>query len=322
MTLQREINIDDIIVSDERLWKLKEDEVSTLKKSIKEIGLITPIAVQERGNKYLLIGGEHRYTACKQLGFKTIPCNIIPREYDNDEDEDTRLVLMEVDENLVRRTADFIEESFLLNRRKIAYEKLHPGCTGIDKIKDVNKNRNSKNDKKITQDTKAAFSNVKTFVEDTVEKTGLSPAYIRDKVKIGSIIPEYKKDFLQANKISQHTFTRIVKGKKSDEVKKAVDIHLDTLEKMKTTKNKNTLFKKAYNEVKKEIDQIENPIEFAKKVQEVMPKIIEKEENPKTEFSLNEDDLYEINELINTVPDADTIVILVNGVEIYSKTKK
>ncbi len=322
MTLQREINIDDVVVSDERLWKLKEDEVSTLKKSIKEIGLITPIAVQERGNKYLLIGGEHRYTACKQLGFKTIPCNIIPREYDNDEDEDTRLVLMEVDENLVRRTADFIEESFLLNRRKIAYEKLNPGCTGIDKIKDVNKNRNSKNDKKITQDTKAAFSNVKTFVEDTVEKTGLSPAYIRDKVKIGSIIPEYKKDFLQANKISQHTFTRIVKGKKSDEVKKAVDIHLDTLEKMKTTKNKNTLFKKAYNEVKKEIDQIESPIEFAEKLQEVMPKIIEKEENPKTEFSLNEDDLYEINELINTVPNADTLVVLVNGVEIYSKIKK
>ena len=36
MTLQREINIDDIVVSDERLWQLKEDEVSTLKKSIKE----------------------------------------------------------------------------------------------------------------------------------------------------------------------------------------------------------------------------------------------------------------------------------------------
>ena len=64
MTLQREINIDDVVVSDERLWKLKEDEVSTLKKSIKEIGLITPIAVKERGNKYLLIAGEHRHTAC------------------------------------------------------------------------------------------------------------------------------------------------------------------------------------------------------------------------------------------------------------------
>ena len=72
----------------------------------------------------------------------------------------------------------------------------------------------------------------------------------------------------------------------------------------------------------KEINQKENPIEFAEKVQEIVPKIIEKEENPKTEFSLNEDDLYEINELINTVPEADTLVVLVNGVEIYSKTKK
>ena len=72
----------------------------------------------------------------------------------------------------------------------------------------------------------------------------------------------------------------------------------------------------------KEINQKENPIEFAEKVQEIVPKIIEKEEKPKVEFSLNEDDLYEINELINTVPDADTLVVLVNGVEIYSKINK
>ena len=79
---------------------------------------------------------------------------------------------------------------------------------------------------------------------------------------------------------------------------------------------------KAIKEVKRGINQVENPIEFAEKVQEIVPKIIKKEENPKIEFSLNEDDLYEINELINTVPDVDTIAILVNGVEIYSKTKK
>ena len=317
-----DIPISNIIVSEDRLWKIKEEQVETLKSSISEIGLINPITVQERKGKYLLIGGEHRYTACKQLDHKTIPCNVIPREYEDDEVENARLVLMEVDENLVRRTADFIEESFLLNKRKIAYEKLNPGCTGKDKMREVVKDRNLKNDNKLTGSTTAAFNEVKTFVEDTVEKTGLTPAYIRDKVKIGSIIPEDKKDFLQANKISQHTFTRIVKGKNADEVKKAVDVHIDTLEKMQTTKNKNTLFKKAYNEAKREVNQIESPLEFAEKVQEIIPKIIEKEENPKVKFSLTEDDLYEINELINTVPEADTIVILVNGVEIYSKTKK
>lgn len=321
MTLQKEINIDDIVVSDERLWQLKEDEVNTLKKSIEEIGLITPIAVQERGSKYLLIGGEHRYTACKQLGFKTIPCNIIPREYENDEDEDARLVLMEVDENLVRRTADFIEESFLLNRRKIAYEKLNPNCTSADKEKEGSKYRYKNIDKNLSQPL-AQTAQVKTFIDDTKEKTGMASRTIASRLRVGELISEDKKDLIKDNKVSSHILNSIVVGKDKEEVKKASEIHLETIDSMETNKNKNIIMQKAIKEVKKEINQVENPIEFAEKVQEVIPKIIEKEEKPKVEFSLSEDDLYEINELINTVPDADTLVVLVNGVEIYSKTKK
>ena len=140
MNKYKEINIDDIVIQNERLWKIKDEQVQNLKKSIEEIGLMNPVTIQKRQDRYILIGGEHRYTACKQLGYKTIPCNIIPREYDNDEDEDARLVLMEGDENLVRRNADFLEESFLLNRRKIAYEKLHPECTTqeVRNIKNTN----------------------------------------------------------------------------------------------------------------------------------------------------------------------------------------
>ena len=317
MTLQREINIDDVVVSDERLWKLKEDEVSTLKKSIKEIGLITPIAVQERGDKYLLIGGEHRYTACKQLGFKTIPCNIIPREYDNDEDEDARLILMEVDENLVRRTADFIEESFLLNRRKIAYEKLNPNCTGEDKRVYNVKNRNSKFDTQMS----ASQANIKTFMDDTKEKTGMATRTIASRLRVGELISEDSKDLIKDNNVNITTLNSIVVGKDKEDVKKASEIHLETIDNMETDKNKNIIMQKAIKEVKKEINQVKNPIEFAEKVKEVVPKIIEKEEKLKVEFSLSEDDLYEINELINTVPNADTLVVLVNGVEIYSKIK-
>ena len=318
MTLQREINIDDIVISDERLWQLKKDEVNILKESIKEIGLITPIAVQERGDKYLLIGGEHRYTACKQLGFKTIPCNIIPREYDNDEDEDARLVLMEVDENLVRRTADFIEESFLLNRRKIAYEKLNPNCTGEDKRVYSVKNRNSKLDTQMS----ASQANIKTFMDDTKEKTGMATRTIASRLRVGELISEDSKDLIKDNNVNVTTLNSIVVGKDKEDVKKASEIHLKTIDNMETDKNKNIIMQKAIKEVKKEINQVTNPIEFAEKVQEVVPKIIEKEEKPKVEFSLNEDDLYEINELINTISDADALVVLVNGVEIYSKTKK
>ena len=134
-------------------------------------------------------------------------------------------------------------------------------------------------------------------------------------------IPETKKDLIKDNKVSSHVLSSIVVGKDKEDVKKASEIHLETIDNMETDKNKNTIMQKAIKEVKKEINQKENPIEFAEKVQEIVPKIIEKEENPKTEFSLNEDDLYEINELINTVPNADTLVVLVNGVEIYSKIK-
>lgn len=309
-----DIPISNIIVSEDRLWKIKEEQVETLKSSISEIGLINPITVQERKGKYLLIGGEHRYTACKQLGFENIHCNVIPREYDNDEDEDARLVLMEVDENLVRRTADFIEESLLLNRRRIAYEKLNPGCTSqeVKSIKNTNEYKNAIPTKGIT----------KTFIQDTMDKTKLSSTNIAQKVRVGELISEDKKDVIKGNSVSSVTLQLITNGKDKEKVKRASEIHLETIDNMETDKNKNTIMQKAIKEVKKEINQKENPIEFAEKVQEIVPKIIEKEENPKAEFSLNEDDLYEINELINTVPDADTLVVLVNGVEIYSKTKK
>ena len=310
-----DIPISNIIVSEDRLWKIKEEQVETLKSSISEIGLINPITVQERNGKYLLIGGEHRYTACKQLGFENIHCNVISREYDNDEDENARLVLMEVDENLVRRTADFIEESFLLNRRKIAYEKLNPSCTAqeLRNIKNTNKYKDA-----IAENAPA----LKSFIQDTSEKTNINERSITQKIRIGEIISEDKKDLIKDNKISGEVLSKITVGKDKEDVKKASEIHLETIDKMETDKNKNVIINKAIKEVKKEINQVENPIEFAEKVQEVVPKIIEKEEKPKAEFSLNEDDLYEINELINTVPDADALVVLVNGVEIYSKIKK
>ena len=315
MNKYKEINIDDIVIQNERLWKIKDEQVQNLKKSIEEIGLMNPVTIQKRQDRYILIGGEHRYTACKQLGYKTIPCNIIPREYDNDEDEDARLVLMEVDENLVRRNADFLEESFLLNRRKIAYEKLNPGCTSqeVRNIKNTNEYKNA-----VAPDAPT----VKAFTDDTKEKTGMAIRTINSRLRVGELISEDKKDLIKDNKVSSNILSSIVVGKDKEDVKKASKIHLETIDNMETDKNKNTIMQKAIKEVKKEINQKENPIEFAEKVQEIVPKIIEKEEKPKVDFSLTEDDLYEINELINTVPDADAVVVLVNGVEIYSKTKK
>ena len=206
MNKYKEINIDDIVIQNERLWKIKDEQVQNLKKSIEEIGLMNPVTIQKRQDRYILIGGEHRYTACKQLDHKTILCNIIPREYEDDEVENARLILMEVDENLVRRTADFIEESFLLNKRKIAYEKLHPNCTAqkVRNFKNSNEYKNA-----TIPITPAQDNEMKTFIQDTSKKTGLTDGNIASKLRVGETIPEAKKDLIKDSKVNAHTLMSI-----------------------------------------------------------------------------------------------------------------
>ena len=126
------INVTDIYIDKDRLWNVYEKDVESLKESISNIGLITPIAVQWREDKYKLIAGEHRLTVCKELGWETIPAHIIDRKYDNDEIEDARLEVMEADENIKRKKGDFIAEGLILKRRKKAYDKIVASENGID----------------------------------------------------------------------------------------------------------------------------------------------------------------------------------------------
>ena len=49
-------------------------DVDWLAASIEDIGLLNPITVSEDG---LLLAGARRLTACKRLGWKTIPANVV-----------------------------------------------------------------------------------------------------------------------------------------------------------------------------------------------------------------------------------------------------
>jgi len=63
-------------------------DLSVLKKSIQEIGLLHPIVIDEKTNE--LIVGECRLEACKQLGWKKIPINLLlinPKDAEIDENE-------------------------------------------------------------------------------------------------------------------------------------------------------------------------------------------------------------------------------------------
>jgi len=108
-----EIEIDRVIVRDR---KRQAGNLDSLKDSIREIGLMQPITVTA---DLVLIAGFHRLTACKELGWDTIPAIIV--ELDGLQAE-----LAEIDENLIRNELNQFERATWQARRKEIYEMLHP----------------------------------------------------------------------------------------------------------------------------------------------------------------------------------------------------
>ena len=50
-----------------------ESELEELSESIRENGVLQPLLVRKRGNKYEIIAGERRYQASKMAGLDTLP---------------------------------------------------------------------------------------------------------------------------------------------------------------------------------------------------------------------------------------------------------
>lgn len=61
-----------------------EQEISPLMEDIKHRGLLQPIGVVKEGNEYIIRFGNRRLTACRKLGWKTIPAIISNRELNED----------------------------------------------------------------------------------------------------------------------------------------------------------------------------------------------------------------------------------------------
>ncbi len=90
--------------------KFVEEDIIKLAESIKNFGLIQPLTIRPRGEKYELVAGERRLRAAKYLDHKKVP--VIIKKFNNQQAGEIALV-----ENLQRKDLDFIEES-------LAYETL------------------------------------------------------------------------------------------------------------------------------------------------------------------------------------------------------
>lgn len=81
-----------------------EDSLQELSDSIKQVGLIQPILVQNRNDHYEIIAGERRWRAAKMAGLKEIP--VIIRDYSDQEIMEISLI-----ENIQREDLNPIEEA-------------------------------------------------------------------------------------------------------------------------------------------------------------------------------------------------------------------
>lgn len=209
------LEINKITVKENRR-SVSESKISELSESIKELGLLNPITVEEKDGKYYLIAGAHRLQAVKKLGYSEIECNVVSFE------NSLLSELAEIDENLVRNELHYIDRADELSKRKRIYEKLYP---------ETKKGAFNQHTKVLN----ANLANSKpTFVEDTMNKTKESTRSIyRSITRAEKIIPEAKqvikeKDLpkIQADalaKMNEDEQNIFVEKVKSGEVKDVTD---------------------------------------------------------------------------------------------------
>lgn len=98
-----------------------EDKLAELADSIRQNGVLQPILVRRKGQKYEIVAGERRYQASKLAGLKEIPA--VVREIDDDKVFQLALI-----ENLQRSDLSPIEEAKgykqLLTSRRLTQEEL------------------------------------------------------------------------------------------------------------------------------------------------------------------------------------------------------
>lgn len=165
-----------------------EDALLELSESIKQVGLLQPILVQDRDSYYEIIAGERRWRACKLAGLKEIP--VIIRKFTEQE-----IVEISIIENIQREDLNPIEEA-------MAYKRLLDefNLKQDEVAEKVSKNRttitNSLRLLKLCEDVRQMVIDGKLTtgharaiisIEDPVEQTELAERIFDEKMSVRDV---------------------------------------------------------------------------------------------------------------------------------------
>ena len=151
-----------------RARSLNSERVRALRDSIQQLGLLQPIVVTADGR---LVAGLHRLEAVKQLGWTTVPVQVI-------EADELAAELAEIDENLIRHELTVLEQSDHLLRR--------------DEILTVMGMRAARGDNRHTEVRPPTVGGLKTTA-DIANEIGLKRRSAHARLQIArSIVPDVK----------------------------------------------------------------------------------------------------------------------------------
>ena len=141
-----------------------DDEMSDLTESIRRNGLISPVIVRKKADRFELISGHRRKHACELLGHDEIACRIV-------EASDDEAIIMMVDSNCQRTKV-------LPSERAFAYKMKLEAMKRQGKRSDLTSAQVAQ---KLTR---------KTSRQILAEQEGQSQDQIRRYIRLTSLVPE------------------------------------------------------------------------------------------------------------------------------------
>lgn len=118
-----EIRVSDCVPFEDYPFQIRDNaEMEMLKDSIRESGILMPVAVRPKEKQYEILSGHRRIHACKQLGIETVPALV--RELSRDS-----AVIFMVDSNLHREGLLPSEKAFAYKMKLEAMK--HQGRTSV-----------------------------------------------------------------------------------------------------------------------------------------------------------------------------------------------
>lgn len=201
-----------------------EDALQELSDSIKQVGLIQPILVQDRKDHYEIIAGERRWRAAKMAGLKEIP--VIIRDYSEQEIMEISLI-----ENIQREDLNPIEEAQ-------AYKRL---LTEFNLRQDEVAERVSKSRAAVTNSIRLLKLNekVQQMVVDEMISTGHARALLavenpEEQYTIAQQVFDERLSVRDVEKLVKNLHRTVKPKKKAVDDKALEAIYQDIEEKLKT----------------------------------------------------------------------------------------